>query len=70
VIEAVFATSDRPGFRFARLGARWLRRLIERRARRLWHEDAIYAERLYALRHRPRIESGKVVELYPPPATH
>jgi isorenieratene synthase len=70
VIEAVFATSDRPGFKYARLAARVLRPFIEYRARKLWREDAVYAERLYSLRHRPRIEAGKVVELYPPPAAH
>jgi isorenieratene synthase len=70
MIEAVFATSDRTGFGLARLGSRLLRPFIERRARKLWREDATYAERLYALRHRPRVDTGKVVELYPPPATH
>lgn len=50
IVEATLATSDRPGFEFSLHLSRWLRPLIERRAARLWHEDARYAERLYALR--------------------
>jgi isorenieratene synthase len=50
IIEATLATSDRPGFRAARLATPLLRRLIERRAARLWLEDAAYAERRAALR--------------------
>jgi hypothetical protein len=69
VIEAVFATSDRRGFKYARLARSLLRPLLEQRARKLWRDDAAYAERLYTLRHRPRVDNGKVVELYPPPTT-
>jgi hypothetical protein len=50
VIEATLASSDRPGFGLARRAARALRPLIAARARRLWIEDAAYAERLYSLR--------------------
>lgn len=50
VTEATLATSDRPGFRFARRFAPLVRRMIERRAARLWVEDVAYAERRYALR--------------------
>jgi hypothetical protein len=50
VIEAVIATSDRPGFALARAaapGARWLMRYA---ATRLWRDDFAYAERHYRLR--------------------
>jgi isorenieratene synthase len=50
IVEATLATSERAGFRAARLGACLLRPLIQRAAHRLWVEDAAYAERLYALR--------------------
>lgn len=53
VTEATLATSERPGFRVARRFAPLLRRLIERRASRLWVEDIAYAERRHALRKRP-----------------
>jgi isorenieratene synthase len=53
VIEATLATSDRKGFRRARKLQRFIRPLIERSARRLWVDDAAYAERLYALRGGP-----------------
>jgi isorenieratene synthase len=52
VIEATLATSDRPGFRHARKLQRFIRPFIERSARRLWVDDAAYAERLYELRNR------------------
>jgi len=51
VVEATLATSDRPGFRHARKLQRFIRPFIERSARRLWVDDAAYAERLYALRN-------------------
>jgi Domain of unknown function (DUF5914) len=50
VIEAVIATSDRPGFALARAaapGARWFMRYA---ATRLWRDDFAYAERHYRLR--------------------
>ncbi|HJK89170.1 MAG TPA: DUF5914 domain-containing protein [Polyangiaceae bacterium LLY-WYZ-15_(1-7)] len=50
IVEATVATSDRRGFALARRAAPLLRPFIERRARRLWVEDAAYAERRYALR--------------------
>ncbi|MGB1699786.1 MAG: DUF5914 domain-containing protein [Nannocystaceae bacterium] len=53
VIEATIATSDRGGF-LAMTKSALIRRVmayfIERRAARLWVEDAMYAERTYALR--------------------
>jgi isorenieratene synthase len=52
VVEATLATSDRPGFRHARKLQRFIRPFIERSARRLWVDDAAYAERLYLLRTR------------------
>ena len=51
VVEATLATSDRPGFRHARKLQRFIRPFIERSARRLWVDDAAYAERLYTLRN-------------------
>jgi len=55
IVEATLATSSRPGF-VRILGQpvahRLLRRLIERRAARLWVEDCAYAERTYWLRER------------------
>jgi isorenieratene synthase len=50
IVEATLATSSRAGFRTARALARWLRPVMGWAARRLWIEDAAYAERLYALR--------------------
>lgn len=51
VIEATLATSDRPQFHwFMNAFGRFVRPAIEKRARRLWVEDAAYAERRYELR--------------------
>jgi isorenieratene synthase len=51
ILEATLATSDRPRFwSFTRLTARVLRPLVQKAARRLWQDDAAYAERRYALR--------------------
>ncbi len=50
VIEAVVATSPRPGFVLARGLAPALRPLVRRAATRLWRDDLAYAERRYALR--------------------
>jgi isorenieratene synthase len=50
IIEATLATSDRTGFQRAMMLRSFIRPLIERSARRLWVDDAAYAERLYALR--------------------
>lgn len=50
IVEANLATSARAGFRAARLFTPWMRLLVERSARRLWRDDAAYAERLYELR--------------------
>ncbi|MBW2460016.1 MAG: Rieske 2Fe-2S domain-containing protein [Deltaproteobacteria bacterium] len=50
VIEATIATSDRPGFRVAKLAGGFIRQMIEKRAGRLWVEDTEYAERRYARR--------------------
>lgn len=64
--EATFAHSDRWLFRafLAMPGARRLmRRLLNLRARKLWGEDAEYAERLYALR------SGRDAQLRLPVAS-
>lgn len=59
IIEATLATSDRPGFQRVLPLSRWLRPVIERRARRLWIEDAAYAERLYELRQIRSAESAR-----------
>jgi isorenieratene synthase len=53
IVEATLATSDRKGFRHAVKLRRLIRPFIERSARRLWVDDAAYAERLYALRSGP-----------------
>ncbi|CAG7643702.1 DUF5914 domain-containing protein [Actinacidiphila bryophytorum] len=45
VVEAVVATSDRPGFAAARSAAAVLRPLVRASARRLWRDDLAYAER-------------------------
>jgi isorenieratene synthase len=51
VIETTLATSDRPQFLpFMRAFGRFVRPVIEKRARRLWVEDGAYAERRYELR--------------------
>jgi isorenieratene synthase len=52
IIEATLATSERAGFARALAARHVLRPFIEARARRLWVEDAAYAERAYALRAR------------------
>lgn len=50
IVEAVMAHSDRPSFRLVRAAAPVLRPLLRAASRRLWADDAAYAERLYALR--------------------
>ena len=50
IIEATLATSERPGFRRAIRAAGLIRPFILRSQRKLWVEDAAYAERRYALR--------------------
>jgi nitrite reductase/ring-hydroxylating ferredoxin subunit len=50
VIEAVVASSGRPGFAMARRAAPALRPLMRRAAGRLWRDDLAYAERRYQLR--------------------
>ncbi|WP_202238294.1 DUF5914 domain-containing protein [Actinacidiphila reveromycinica] len=50
VVEAVLATSERPGFPAARAAAPVLRPLMRAAAARLWRDDLAYAERRYALR--------------------
>lgn len=51
IIEATLAASDRPQFHwFMNSFSRFIRPVIEKRARRLWVEDAEYAERRYELR--------------------
>jgi phenylpropionate dioxygenase-like ring-hydroxylating dioxygenase large terminal subunit len=50
IVEATLATSDREGFRHSLKLQRFIRPFIERSARRLWIDDAAYAERLYELR--------------------
>jgi len=50
VIEATLATSDRSLFPWFAKANRWIRPLIERRAKRLWVEDCDYAEQTFAVR--------------------
>lgn len=59
IVEATLATSDRPGFRAVLALNRFIRPFIERSARRLWVDDAAYAERLYALRAGPADATGR-----------
>lgn len=66
IIEATLAASERPGFALAVRAARFLRPLIAERARRLWVDDAAYAERLYTLRRGGASERGNVIALTPP----
>ncbi|GLP65134.1 (2Fe-2S) ferredoxin [Streptomyces sp. TUS-ST3] len=50
VVEAVVASSERPGFAAARTAAPVLRRLMAAGAARLWRDDLAYAERRWLLR--------------------
>ncbi len=50
ILEATLATSERPGFRRAVRAAGLIRPFILRAQRKLWTEDAAYAERTFALR--------------------
>ncbi|MCW2555262.1 MAG: ring-hydroxylating dioxygenase, large terminal subunit [Mycobacterium sp.] len=50
VIEAVIAHSDRPGFVHALRAAPLITPFMRSAATRLWRDDLIYAERLFALR--------------------
>lgn len=52
VIEAVIAHSDRPGFAHSLRARSLIEPLARRTANRLWRDDLVYAERLYALRTR------------------
>ncbi|MEU5755798.1 MULTISPECIES: DUF5914 domain-containing protein [unclassified Streptomyces] len=54
VVEAVLATSDRPGFPVARRLAPALRPLMRAAAGRLWRDDLAYAERRRQLRDQGR----------------
>ncbi|HCA88691.1 MAG TPA: 2Fe-2S ferredoxin [Streptomyces sp.] len=54
VIEAVLATSERPGFTAARRAAPLLRPLMRRAVARLWRDDLAYAERRWHLRSQNR----------------
>ncbi|MEV5607315.1 DUF5914 domain-containing protein [Streptomyces sp. NPDC052225] len=53
VVEAVLATSERPGFTVARHASFLLRPLMRKAAGRLWRDDLAYAERRWTLRNRP-----------------
>ena len=50
ILEATLATSDRPGFRRALKAAGLIRPFILRSQRKLWVEDAAYAERTFQMR--------------------
>ncbi|MEW2456796.1 DUF5914 domain-containing protein [Streptomyces albus] len=50
VVEAVVATSERPGFAAARRAAPLLRPVMRAVSGRLWRDDLAYAERRWALR--------------------
>ncbi|RZT84947.1 phenylpropionate dioxygenase-like ring-hydroxylating dioxygenase large terminal subunit [Pseudonocardia sediminis] len=53
VVEAVIASSDRPGFARAHRVAPAVRPLMRRVATRLWRDDIAYAQRRYRLRTAP-----------------
>jgi isorenieratene synthase len=55
ILEATLATSDRPGFRAAFAAGALVRPFIAARARRLWVDDAAYAERTYQLRQQSHL---------------
>ncbi|WP_428951112.1 DUF5914 domain-containing protein [Streptomyces sp. cg35] len=55
VVEAVLATSQRPGFTLARHASRALRPLMRAAAGRLWRDDLAYAERRWQLRSHPNL---------------
>lgn len=67
VLEAVIAHSDRPGFAHALRGRSLIAPLMRRAAHRLWRDDIVYAERLYAVRRQDA--SGAASLLRPPPAS-
>ncbi len=50
VVEAIIATSQRPGLRYAHRALPLLRPLMNHAAKRLWRDDMTYAERRYQLR--------------------
>jgi hypothetical protein len=52
VIEAVIAHSDRPGFARALRAAPLITPMMRHTAARLWRDDLIYAQRVFALRSR------------------
>lgn len=53
IVEATLAYSERPAMRWLPRAGEWLRALVCARAARLWHDDAAYCERTYALRRGP-----------------
>ncbi|WP_338703256.1 DUF5914 domain-containing protein [Streptomyces sp. Q6] len=55
VVEAVIATSGRPGFSVARHAAGALRPVMRAAAGRLWRDDLAYAERRWQLRSRGQL---------------
>ncbi|HKP64615.1 MAG TPA: DUF5914 domain-containing protein [Polyangiales bacterium] len=65
MVELTVADSERSGFAVARSLAPLLRPLVERAARRLWIDDAAYAERLYQLRHGALGERVRLVTVPP-----
>ncbi|WP_326598331.1 DUF5914 domain-containing protein [Streptomyces sp. NBC_01803] len=54
VVEAIIATSPRPGFALARTAAPLIRPLLRATAARLWRDDLTYAERRWLLRRTGR----------------
>lgn len=57
VIEAVIAHSDRPGFTRALRAGPLITPMMRHTAARLWRDDLMYAERVFALRSRARDDS-------------
>lgn len=69
IIEATLATSARPGFRLALYGASIAKYFMQQAARRLWLEDAAYAERIYFLRNGAASPSWLPEDWIIPPGT-
>ncbi len=69
IVEATLANSERTGFQVVRRLSPLLRPLVERTARRLWVEDAAYAERTYHLRQGGAAAPGPDGDWSAPPGT-
>lgn len=69
IVEATLATSDRPGFQVAQKAAPLLRPLVAAAAKRLWREDAAYAERTFFVRNGRKLDAQSPRDWNEPPGT-